>query len=62
MDIDTPWVADVHRFLPEERQAFFDRCQQELDKRFIKYVKLTGSWNAKFALACQKVDDILRKP
>lgn len=61
MDIDTPWVDDVHRFLPEDREHFFERCKQELETRNLKYVVLSGSWDQKYAKACQEVNTTLKK-
>jgi amino acid adenylation domain-containing protein/thioester reductase-like protein len=61
MDIDTPWVADVHRFLPEERQAFLEKCRSELDGRKIQYTKLSGEWDHKFDAACREVNKLLQK-
>ncbi|MCE9508584.1 MAG: amino acid adenylation domain-containing protein [Alphaproteobacteria bacterium] len=61
MDIDTPWVADVHRFLPEERQAFLEKCRSELDGRKIQYTKLSGGWDHKFDAACRTINELLQK-
>lgn len=59
--VDVPWVNDIHRYLPEDRQAFLDRCVQELDKRNINYVKIMGSWEQRFESACAAVNAILKK-
>jgi amino acid adenylation domain-containing protein/thioester reductase-like protein len=56
MDIDTPWVADTHRFLPEGRETFLQKCRQALAERNIRYVKLTGGWEHKFATACDEIN------
>ena len=59
-DIDTPWIADIHRYLPEKRDKFLKRCQNELDNRAINYVKINGPWEERFTLAAQAIDDLLR--
>lgn len=43
LDVAVPWVADVVRFRPEERQAFFARCQHALDARGHRYVTIRGA-------------------
>jgi NadR type nicotinamide-nucleotide adenylyltransferase len=59
MDVDTPWVADLHRFSPEERQSFLEKCRQELDARKIRYTKLSGGWDHKFEAACREINKLL---
>ena len=41
-DVDVPWVADVARYLPDERASFLARCRRELEARGRKYVLLSG--------------------
>lgn len=60
-DVDVPWVNDIHRYLPEDRQSFLARCEQELDKRNINYVKIKGSWEQRFESACIAVNALLKK-
>jgi NadR type nicotinamide-nucleotide adenylyltransferase len=59
LDVDVPWVADVARFLPENRRGFFARCRAELDARNRPYVHLQGAWDARFAQACAAVEGLL---
>ena len=56
-----PWSNDAQRFFdaPEERRAFFDRCEQELKSRNRRYVVLRGSWPDRFQTAYQAVEEIL---
>lgn len=61
-DIDVPWVADAQRFLPHERQQFLDRCIRELESRGRRYVIVSGSWEQRFGMACEAVDDVLARP
>ncbi|MEZ0260863.1 MAG: amino acid adenylation domain-containing protein [Alphaproteobacteria bacterium] len=58
MDIDTEWVADIHRYLPEDRANFLKRCEDELRARGLRYIKLSGSWDDKFKNACAAVDQL----
>jgi NadR type nicotinamide-nucleotide adenylyltransferase len=41
---DVPFVDDPLRYLPKGRDAFFERCVQELTARGRAYVVLRGSW------------------
>lgn len=43
-DVDVPWVADPVRYLPGERESFFNRCQAALAAAGRPYVVLRGSW------------------
>jgi NadR type nicotinamide-nucleotide adenylyltransferase len=56
MDIDAPWVADIHRYLPEERRSFLDLCCKTLKHHDRKYIMLSGSWDKKFQTACAAVE------
>ena len=57
---DTPWVDDPQRFLPQGRDWFLSRCQEELDKRSRPYVTISGSWEKRFAQAVAAVETILK--
>jgi NadR type nicotinamide-nucleotide adenylyltransferase len=59
LDVDVPWVADMARYLPENRQGFFARCRAELEARNRPYVLLQGVWDARFARACAAVERLL---
>ena len=61
LDVDVPWIDDAQRFFdaPEERRAFFDRCERELKSRNRRYVVLRGSWTERFKAGCQAVEEIL---
>ncbi|MBU6450967.1 MAG: AAA family ATPase [Cyanobacteria bacterium REEB67] len=58
-DIDVPWVDDDHRVLPEGRQQFFDRCQQELIERGRTYVLIKGDWEKRFNDSAAAVTKLL---
>jgi len=58
MDIDVPWVDDIHRYLPDNRADFLARCESELAAQNRRYQKLSGSWDAKFAAACRAIETL----
>ena len=53
MDIDTPWINDIHRYLPDDRANFLQACKDALDAAGREYVLLSGTWDDKFATACR---------
>lgn len=59
MDIDTEWVNDIHRFRPDDRGNFFNKCETSLINNSSKYQILSGSWDEKFKEACRKVDQLI---
>lgn len=56
MDIDTVWVDDAHRYLPDNRADFLARCEAVLQQHGRRYQKISGSWAQKFDAACRAVD------
>jgi amino acid adenylation domain-containing protein/thioester reductase-like protein len=56
MDIDAPWVADVHRYLPQERESFLNTCRKALETAGRPYITLSGSWDDKFNAACAAIE------
>lgn len=61
MDIDTPWVQDIHRYLPDNRADFLDVCKKALDAKNCPYHLLSGTWDDKFAAACRIIDSLSAK-
>lgn len=59
-DVDVPWVADVVRYLPDERVSFFESCKALLEKQQRPYVVIRGSWEERFARAVRAVDGVLK--
>jgi HTH-type transcriptional regulator, transcriptional repressor of NAD biosynthesis genes len=57
-DIDTPWVSDPVRYLPQQREIFYQRCQQELESRALPYVKISGNWSERFRAAINAVEQL----
>ncbi len=58
-DVDVPWVDDAQRFLPHQRQEFLARCVRELESRGRPYLKISGSWEQRFATAVRAVQGLL---
>lgn len=56
---DVPWVDDVHRYIPEESPAFFDRCVLELESRKRPFSQIKGGWEERFNLAVAAVEKML---
>lgn len=60
-DVDVPWVDDLHRYFPEEREKFMARCREELEKRDLDYVQISGGWEQRFVAARDAVNTLLNK-
>jgi len=60
-DIDTPWVDDGTRYFPDPgtRQKFFSLCRQELERRRVPYVILSGDWETRFRTAQRAIHEHL---
>ncbi|MBC7997370.1 MAG: AAA family ATPase [Leptolyngbya sp.] len=56
---DVPWVDDVHRYIPKESPAFFDRCLLELEGRQRRFKEVKGGWDVRFQLAVSAVEQML---
>jgi NadR type nicotinamide-nucleotide adenylyltransferase len=57
LDIDLPFVNDGLRVYaqPTERRRFFDLCAAELNTRGVRYVRIQGKGEARFAAALKAV-------
>ncbi len=51
MDIDIPWHDDGTREFPHLRKWHFDRIEEELKKRKLNYVVVSGNFDERFKLA-----------
>jgi NadR type nicotinamide-nucleotide adenylyltransferase len=59
LDIDLPWVDDIHRYRPKERDAFFSNCEKQLIIRKIKYTVIRGTDNHRFVSARNCIDALI---
>jgi HTH-type transcriptional repressor of NAD biosynthesis genes len=55
-DVDVPWVADVVRYLPEDRMSFFENCKAALESMGANYIVVSGDWNTRFHAAVNAVE------
>lgn len=60
LDVDVPWVDDSQRFLPHQRQEFFQRCRDALESSGRPYRVIQGSWAERFAQSCAAVSSLLQ--
>lgn len=62
-DIDLPWVDDGIRYWPdkERRQGFKLACINELERRNLKYILLSGPWEDRKAKAISVIAHHLAK-
>lgn len=58
-DVDVPWVGDAVRYLPNERESFLKRCEDELTQRNRPFIKLSGDWEHRFKTAVDAVNKLL---
>lgn len=59
LDVDVPWVDDHHRYAPEDRRGFFDRCLAALEAAGRPYVIVRGDWSEREAQAVTAVEAAL---
>lgn len=61
-DIDVPWVADPQRYLPLEREKFFDCCLTELKQRNRQFAHIKGAWPRRLEAAVEAVEQLFSQP
>ena len=59
LDVDLPWVSDVHRYRPNEREAFFRMCEEQLVKRKKNYTIIRGLNGLRFENAKKSIENLL---
>ncbi|WP_041340524.1 hypothetical protein [Runella slithyformis] len=57
---NTPWVPDSLRDPGHRRAELFAVFKNELEKRQLPFVLIEGTWEERFAIAKQNVEEILR--
>jgi NadR type nicotinamide-nucleotide adenylyltransferase len=60
LNIDVPWVDDVHRYAPEKRQDFFDICEAALKEQGRAYTIISGNWQERFEKSCKVIDNLMQ--
>lgn len=56
LDIDTPYIEEGQRNLAHRRKEMRQRFMEELDRRSIQYVVISGSWKERFDMAVSVID------
>ncbi len=61
LDIDLPWVNDGLRIYGDaaDRQRFFDLCRNELERRNLKWVLVSGDGEERFERAFKAIERIM---
>jgi NadR type nicotinamide-nucleotide adenylyltransferase len=60
LDVDVPFVPDPVRYLPGQREAFFERCRAALESSGRPFVRVRGGWEQRFATAVDAIDRLLQ--
>ena len=61
LDVDLPWVDDIHRYRPKERETFFRKCEEQLVARGISHAVIRGKGKQRLANAIACVDALFHK-
>ena len=58
LDVDLPWVNDIHRYRPENRESFFHRCEEQLIERGKSYAVIRGEDKQRLINAVECIDGL----
>ena len=61
LDVDLPWVDDIHRYRPQERETFFRKCEEQLVARGISHAVIRGKGKQRLTNAIACVDALFHK-
>ena len=61
LDVDLPWVDDIHRYRPKERESFFRKCEDQLVARGLSYTVIRGKNECRLANAVACVDACVKR-
>ena len=61
LDVDLPWVDDIHRYRPKERETFFRKCEEQLVARGISHAVIRGKGKQRLTNAIACVDALFHK-
>lgn len=59
LDVDVPWVDDIVRYRPNNREEFFAKCKNELISLNKNFIVISGSWNDRFNKAIYEVNKLI---
>ena len=57
LDVDVPFIDDCVRYIPDQRQAFFESCLKRLQQEGYPYVILRGSWEERWLQALKAIHE-----
>lgn len=60
MDIDIPWENDGTREFPHLRQWHFNRLQEELERRGLNYIIVSGTYEERLRKAKDAIDKLVK--
>ena len=59
-NVDVPWIADPpHRDRPDDRQALYALFKNELIKRALPFIDISGNYEQRFDLAVQSINKLI---
>lgn len=61
LNVDVPWVNDIHRYRPDNRQDFFNVCKKELEHYKRTFEIISGDWDKRFQTAKSSVNKLFEK-
>ena len=59
LDVDVPWVQDIHRYRPDNRKQFFEICKSQLLQYNRNFKVISGGWENRFRTAVNIVENLL---
>ena len=59
LDIDLPWVNDIHRYRPNERDVFFHQCEEQLAVHGRNFAVIRGKGKERLNNAIEYVDRLI---
>ncbi|HAR64136.1 MAG: transcriptional regulator [Candidatus Margulisiibacteriota bacterium] len=60
MDIDVPWIDDVHRYSPDNRDHFYTMIKNKLIEKKAGFVEINGTWNERLQKSIAAIDLLLQ--
>ena len=58
LDVDVPWINDGTRTFSEGRREHFERLKEELTKKGVNFVVISGTYEERFQKAVEEVDKL----
>jgi len=61
LDVDVPFEEDVIRYLPSQRQPFFESCREMLAQANSDHVIIRGDWQERLEVAIRAIENYFVK-